>query len=42
MAVTVAQLLRRVSAGLTAEIVITELLRDGARREGGEREGGGR
>ena len=42
MAFTVAQLLKRVSAGLTTEIVITKLLRDGARPEGGEGEGGGR
>ena len=42
MAITVAQLLRRVSAGLTAEIVITKLLSAGAGPEGGEGEGGGR
>jgi len=40
MAITVAQLLRRVSAGLTAEIMITKLLRDSAWDEEGEREGG--
>ena len=39
MAITVAQLFRRVRAGLTAEIMITKLLSDGARREGGERVG---
>jgi hypothetical protein len=39
MALSVAQLLKRVGTGLTAEIVIMKLLRVDARYEGDEREG---